>query len=450
MKGNLNLELPPKILQAFYKRGNSLYVVGGAIRDALMGFKPSEIEFATDANFEELMEIAETSDFSSKFSSDSYKNGIVTFIEKGKSYRISRIKENNHETKKITFSDSIWNDLDLRDFTINALAFNTFTNNIVDHGTGKQDIKDKVLRFVRKDSSSVEVLRAYRYLSQFGKGWKIFYSFIPGSISLKDVPKNVIREELIKLFSYKPAFSLYHIPSPIRQQIFKGAYYSQFGSCSNHAENLHTHALITLREAQRLSKNPFFRMAAYLHDVGKINHVDINKEGHITSYKSHEEAGANIVKEWMESLEFSPKQINYVCGLIKNHKHPFLSIEAEEDEILSLVYEMSPLHMDDLIDLRLCDFIGNIANTWGKGNVVVCGHLKEKWRSVFNNSQRITIKELKVSGKDVMKILNVEEGPQVGRVLGDLKDMVEGEILENDRNVLLSELREMEMDGVGE
>ena len=171
MQFNLNSDVS-FILEQLNKNGSG-FLVGGAVRDMIMGRNPGDYDFATDIEYSRLREIF--ADYSPKEVGAHF--GILMIKLNGKSYEIARFRKekgvyNSRHPKEIKFINSIDEDLARRDFTINALAYNEKTG-IIDLYKGKKDLKYKTIRFVgnpklRIEEDALRIMRAFRFISKLG------------------------------------------------------------------------------------------------------------------------------------------------------------------------------------------------------------------------------------------------------------------------------------------
>ena len=171
MQFNLNSDVS-FILEQLNKNGSG-FLVGGAVRDLIMGRVPGDYDFATDIEYARLKEIF--ADYSPKEVGAHF--GILIIKVNGKSYEIAKFRKekgiyNSRYPKEIKFINSIDEDLARRDFTINALAYNEKTG-VIDLYRGKKDIKYRTIKFVgnpklRIEEDALRIMRAFRFISKLG------------------------------------------------------------------------------------------------------------------------------------------------------------------------------------------------------------------------------------------------------------------------------------------
>lgn len=334
--------------------------------------------------------------------------------------------------QRVTKSASIEDDIERRDFTVNMLLKDLTTGEIEDMtGQSKEDIKNGILRGHPKVSfdkilndDPLRSLRLVRFQAKYG--WKV-----PMSV-LKTVKRNAYRIETIsgerisgELKKVMEAGQLYrairlmdvtgllHYVLP-EIEALKGIQQNP----THHAEgDVYTHTLMVLRKAKRGVLN---QLAALFHDVGKQKVTD-EKEGKITSY-GHEDAGAQIAEEAMRRLKIStlkdsePDLINKVVLLIKNHMRPHgLTREGVTPKALrKFIRDMGSMYMvNACLDLAEADEKGRIPAS----NEIES--LRTKMSSLGSNEKKKPI----LNGKEVMDILGLKTGTEVGRAVDILKDI---------------------------
>lgn len=334
--------------------------------------------------------------------------------------------------QRITKSASLKDDNERRDFTVNCLMKDLSTGEFIDmSGQSKEDIKNGILRGHPNVSfdkilndDPLRMVRLVRFQAKYG--WKV-----PMSV-LKTVKRNAYRIETIsnerisgELKKVMEAGQLYrairlmdvtgllHYILP-EIEALKGIQQNP----THHAEgDVYTHTLMVLRKAKRGVLN---QLAALFHDVGKQKVTD-EKEGKITSY-GHEDAGAQIAEEAMRRLKIStlkdsePDLINKVVLLIKNHMRPHgLTREDVTPKALrKFIRDMGSMYMvNACLDLAEADEKGRIPAS----NEIES--LRTKMSSLGSNEKKKPI----LNGKEVMDILGLKTGTEVGRAVDILKDI---------------------------
>ncbi|MFC1790390.1 HDIG domain-containing metalloprotein, partial [Patescibacteria group bacterium] len=199
----------------------------------------------------------------------------------------------------------------------------------------------------------------------------------------------------------------------------------------HHIYDVGTHSLLSMKNTP--SKDPIVRLATLLHDVGKPATQRIEKDGLITFY-NHEIISTSIAYNIGRRLRFSKKQLHRLTKLVRWHQ--FTVDENQTDKaIRRFIRHVGKEYLDDMLALRTGDRLGGGARetSWRLE--------KFKKRLVEVQKQPFSIKDLKISGHDVMEVLKIPPSPKVGQILENLFEKVENEELKNERKILLREIK---------
>ena len=200
-------EVEIEILNKLNKYGKG-YIVGGAIRDILLGLKPKDVDFTTNISYETLKTLF--SEYTPKETGKSF--GVLRIRINNIDYEIAKFRKDNYEEKnglkiisekKVSFVDDIRNDLARRDFTINAMAYNQ-KEGIIDLYNGQKDIENRIINFVGKAEERIiedplRVLRAFRFMSRLK--FSLSENTIEAIKKQKELLKNIPEERITMEFS---------------------------------------------------------------------------------------------------------------------------------------------------------------------------------------------------------------------------------------------------------
>ena len=368
----------------------------------------------------------------------------MTFREAEVDYEVTTYREDvacDGRHAKVKFAETLPDDLSRRDFTMNALAKCAYTGEMVDPHGGLRDIENKTIRFVGKPAKRIiedylRILRGYRFLSKLGKGWTI-HPFGPDiiidaciDVMFTEVSKERIRDELLKMFAGSPCFALKHMPDSLIIGLFPEIPKGNHGHY--HAEDIEIHSMVALATACRISKDPLFRLTAWLHDFGKTK---VNEEDGKINFKGHEALGADTIRYWMNEMKFSNDQIKYVTTLVEHHMFYYPKDEAGHRKYTKrLIHKVGEDMLELLIMLRFCDNKANLANTteWNDWRDHPALAIRDK---LVEEEAAFKVTDLKVNGHDVMAV--GFRGKDIGTVLNDLFNAVFKEAIKNDRDILL-------------
>lgn len=452
----LNLVIPDEvrmIIDRFEKNGKQIFIVGGVVRDVLLKRSLVDWDFTTDATPEEIMEIVPDSYYDNKFGTVGVKsNGrpleITTFrTEKG--YSDSRHPD------KVEWGKSLKEDLARRDFTVNAMALvrtgghaEATVFELVDYFGGKEDIANQLVRAVgdpqiRFSEDALRMMRAVRIAAQlrFSIEENTFEAIQKNSENITQISAERVRDELLKIMASDWAADGYLLLRNCRLgQFILPEMEETFGVDQkspgrHHIYDVGTHSVEALRNCP--STDPITRLATLMHDVGKVKTFRQHSDGKITFY-NHEMESEKIASDVADRLRFSNEQKDKFVKLVRWHQ--FTVDERQTDSaVRRVIRNVGRENVEELLSLRTGDRIGGGARetSW---------RLEEfKKRLDEVQKQPFSITDLKISGHDVMKEMDVTSGPMVGKYLEMLFDEVVDKNLPNEREILLARLKELSL-----
>ena len=445
------LEICQKLRKAHFE----VYVVGGAVRDFLMGRRPFEIDnwdLATNAKPEEIQKIFEK-DYKTFYEN---KFGTVTVIATGDKaqgkeetkmeveitpYRLESRYSDKRHPDKIRWAETIEEDLARRDFTINALALVLETHNlrqetkslkaksskwqdlsfkIIDPFEGQKDLQKRVVRAVgdpkeRFDEDALRMLRAVRFAAclNFKIEPQTWQALCQNVAKISFISQERIREELTKIvMCQRPDYGFELLRDTGLLRIILPELEETIGVTQSgpHHYTVFQHSLVTLRKAADKGASLEVRLAALFHDIGKPQTKKPQK-GRLTFY-AHQVVGAAITRRILRRLKFSQKTIDKVTLLVKNHMFYYDVKKVTPSGVRRLLRRVGPENIHDLIALRVAD---RLATPVPKAKPYKLRHLEYMMEKVSQDP--ISVKQLKVDGHDVMEVLSIKPGPRVGLTL---------------------------------
>lgn len=419
------------ILERLGKRGFSAFVVGGAIRDQLIGRTAIDWDIATDAVPEEIKSVFRD------MIHFSLKHETVTLVDSGTEYEVTSMRGNRGEKADIL------SDLAHRDFTINAMAYDALKFSVLDPFYGASDIKAKRIRAVidpseRFKEDPLRMLRAIRIAGELG--FEIdnnTLDVIPLlSPLITKVSNERIRDELIRiLMCAKPSGLLEMLTKIGLLEYIIPELLEGYGMGQNqcHRFSVFEHIIDTV---DNTPPDKMLRLAALLHDIGKPR-VREEVDGKIHFY-NHEAAGAKMAEEIMERLRFSREEIRRVTGLVLNHMVNY-NLSWTDAALRRLIRRAGRENISDLIALRRADIIAH-----GKDDdkLALISHLKERIDKMKDNTLT-NMADLALDGKKVMAILGLGQCPEVGETLEMLLDLVIENPEMNTEEILTEKLKEL-------
>ena len=424
-----------EILNKLNKYGKG-YIVGGAIRDILLGLKPKDVDFATNLPYETLKTLF--SEYTPKETGKSF--GVLRIRINDIDYEIAKFREDIYgKEEKVTFVDEIKNDLVRRDFTINAMAYNE-TEGIIDLYNGQKDIENKVINFVRNAEERIiedplRTLRAFRFMS------KLNFSLSKNTIEaiknqkslLKNIPEERITIEFSKLLlgeNIKNTLTLMKDTGVLEIIIpeFKATY--DFNQCNPHHNlDLFNHIINVV---SKVPADLELRYSALLHDIAKPIVQTFDEEG-IAHYKTHEIVGADMARDILTRMKLPVKLIDTVVEIIK--KHMVLYKDITDKKFNKLLSEMSYNNLWRLIEH--C-----IADNSSKNDEVVSteNDLHERLKRAVEKQMQVTVNDLAVNGKDLIELGFT--GKEIGEIKKELLDKYLSEEIQNNKEEMLEYVKE--------
>ena len=424
-----------EILNKLNKYGKG-YIVGGAIRDILLGLKPKDVDFATNLPYEILKTLF--SEYTPKETGKSF--GVLRIRINDIDYEIAKFREDIYgKEEKVTFVDEIKNDLVRRDFTINAMAYNE-TEGIIDLYNGQKDIENKVINFVRNAEERIiedplRILRAFRFMS------KLNFSLSKNTIEaiknqkslLKNIPEERITIEFSKLLlgeNIKNTLTLMKDTGVLEIIIpeFKATYdFNQ--SNPHHNLDLFNHIINVV---SRVPADLELRYSALLHDIAKPIVQTFDEKG-IAHYKTHEIVGADMARDILTRMKLPVKLINTVVEIIK--KHMILYKDVTDKKFNKLLSEMGYNNLWRLIE-------HSIADNSSKNNEVVSteNDFHERLKRAVEKQMQVTVSDLAIKGNDLIELGFV--GTEIGKVKGELLDKYLSEEIQNKKEEMLNYVKE--------
>ena len=448
-----------EIKNKFQKGGLEIYLVGGSVRDILMGKIPKDWDFTTNAKPAEIQTMFERSFYDNRFGTVGIP-GETFNLEKTQIIEITTFrKESGYSDRRqpdvVKFAQTLKEDLARRDFTINAMALlidyglqtTDYSKEIIDPFGGQEDLKNKMIRAVgdpdlRFAEDALRLIRAIRLATQlkFVINQKTFAAIKNNASLIKKISGERIREELFKILSSDfcaDGFWLLRnsgILAEILPEVETGFEVEQKTPLRHHIYDVGTHSFKSLEACP--SKDPLVRFAALLHDIGKPISVGRDENGTTTFY-NHEVIGAHLTRAIAQRLHFSKKEREKLVTLIRWHQ--FSVDEATTPAaVRRFIRRVGVENIKDMVDVRVADRLGGgltEATSW---------RLRRFMEMVKNELHPpFSVTDLAVNGRDVMKILEIPPGPEVGKTLQEIFDEIEEGKEKNDRKALLKRLEQI-------
>jgi tRNA nucleotidyltransferase (CCA-adding enzyme) len=425
----------------FRTAGYQCYLVGGAVRDALMGRAHTDYDIATDALPNQV------TDLFHRVIPTGIKHGTVTVLFRDTTFEVTTFRtetgySDGRRPDNVTFAPTIFDDLSRRDFTINAVAYDLLSERIIDPHEGRKDLGNRIIRAIgnpseRFSEDGLRPLRACRIAAQLSfTVHETTRAAIPGALDvLAKVSAERVRDEVLKtLESPLPSVGLFlmrdtEILRVILPELLEGVGVEQ-GSL--HCYDVFTHSVYACDAAPPTSV--VLRLAALLHDVGKPRTRNVGPEGRPTFY-AHEKVSAGMAEDILMRLRLPLAIIKDVTHLITHHMFNYQE-EWSDAAVRRLVARVGEQKIDDLMALRRADQIGMCrenAEAFPQG----LADFAARVHSVMQEGRAFNLRQLAVNGTDLMQALGIPPGPMVGVILNELLQAVLEDPALNEKTKLL-------------
>ncbi len=432
-----------RLAEAFKAHGKELYLVGGTVRDDLMGRASHDIDCATNARPDEIKQIASKTNplhivpIGEKFGTIQLHYPGDTMIEIT-TYRGERyIPGDRHP--EVQFGDSLLEDLRRRDFTINAIAKNALTGEIVDPFDGQADIERGVIRAVesaeqRFKDDPLRMLRAVRFGSQFdfslenSTQWAIYAH----AVRLNSISQERIRDELCKiLLAPDVAFGLNKLLNLNLFSAFLPEMCMLMGVKQepHHILDVFSHTRCVVELApERLP----VRLAALLHDIAKPQTRSVDENG-VTHFYNHEDIGAEMTRTILRCLRFGNDVVEHVARVVKLHMRVNAYDSKWSNGAVRRLYIDAGDTIDDLLDLAIADGTSDRNEPPALVRTRI-EHLRMRLQDVHvEAAQHPLVSPL--DGDELMQMFGKPPGTWIKAVKQHLHDLViEGALLADDKD----------------
>jgi tRNA nucleotidyltransferase (CCA-adding enzyme) len=417
-----------------------IYLVGGKVRDILLQRESHDYDFVIRNVSAKDLE---------KFLSKEGKVDLVgksfgVFKFKPKKYSLEEqidlaLPRTEHSFNTGGYRDfdiqsdpkmKIEQDLERRDFTINAMALNVLTGELIDPFNGQSDLANKLIKTVGKAEDRFKedytrMLRAIRFSVQ------LYFKIEPATYKvisklankIKTIPAERITEDLNKIIlSPNAEFGMELLQKSnllrfIMPELEQGVGVSQNKA---HIYNVFTHSVKALGFAAKRKYSLDVRIASLFHDIAKP--LVKKGEGYDSTFYNHDIVGAKVTRKTLKRLKYPNETIEKVTHLVRHHMFFYSMGEVSDAGIRRLLVRLGKDNIAEAIQLRICDRLG-----MGRPKAKPYKLMELEKRLEEVQLDPISVKMLKINGADLMKLLKIKPGPKIGLLL----DALLAEVLEN-------------------
>ena len=475
-----------KINALFRENGFEAYLVGGAVRDTLLGKPASDWDLATNAKPEDVIRIFR------KVIPTGIEHGTVTvhFMQheiEVTTYRIDEDYNDGRHPDSVKYTSDITEDLSRRDFTMNAIAASLEDGAIVDPFHGEDDIKHKIIRTVGKPEErfaedGLRPVRAVRFAAK--TGFSIEEATLAAIPRALDVTAKIsierFRDEFLKLIaSPEPVKGLRLLEETGIMKLFLPEFCECRGVVQADGRGIHQFDVLDhlynalegaawIENQRGTEPNLLLRLAAIFHDIGKpatrkvmkkvLDSMKPTEESTIYTFYNHESVGALMTEKILDRLRLPKVQTRYVAHLVRQHMFFYESnwtdaairrflVRITPPDAKNISQSSSEIEavINDIFDLRIADVYGMTGTppVLGKGlwseNLI---EFNERINRVLDEKCVLTLKNLAVNGKDLMEA-GIPSGKELGRILNGLLETVLEDPAQNEKEKLLKIARNL-------
>jgi len=441
----MRIALPEKvkyIIDTITQAGYEAYIVGGCVRDAILGRIPEDWDITTSAKPEQIKEL-----FRRTIDTGIQHGTVTVMLEKEgfevTTYRIDGKYEDSRHPKEVTFTPNLEEDLKRRDFTINAMAYNEQAG-LIDIFGGMEDIERKMIRCVgnaeeRFGEDALRIMRAVRFSAQLGyaiedKTREAIKKLAP---TLKNISAERIQVELVKLLvSPHPDYLREAYETGITAVVLP-----EFDVCMNTAQN-HPHHQYTVGEhilhsLLKIEPQKHLRLAMLFHDIGKPRTISCDEKG-IHHFHNHPVVGETMTREILKRLRFDNDTIYKVTKLVLFHDYGN-SVEPDMRKVRRAVHKIGEDIFPYLFPVKYADI--HAQSEYKRQDKI---RILEQWQQLYEEiekeNQCVSLKTMAVTGSDLIAA-GMKPGKEVGDLLNILLDMVLENPENNTKDFLMQEVK---------
>jgi len=428
------------VARLFADAGYQCWLVGGAVRDGLLGRGSEDFDLATDARPEEVKALFR------RTVPTGVRHGTVTILLGTHQFETTTFRRDGRYTDgrrpdAVAFADNIEEDLARRDFTVNAIAWDLVNRRLEDPHDGRGDLKRRIIRAIgvpddRFEEDALRPIRACRFAAQLGFAVD---EATESAISrrLDGVPALSVEriwEELKKILTSPRPSTAFHLfrrtglLDIILPELAAGIGVEQKG---RHTLDVFDHSLAACDAAP--ADSLAVRAAALLHDVGKPDCRAVDGNGEIIFHR-HDLVGEEMTRSVLDRYKASNAEKDRIVRLVRHHMFHYTP-DWSDAAVRRFIVRVGSDILDDLVALRLAD-----SAAIAPGRAVPTGYLEEfisRIDGILAGESALSIRDLALNGRDLMTELNLSPGPKLGTLLEHLLDCVLEDPGLNERERLL-------------
>ena len=431
-----NFSIPKEVThvtQKLEKAGFEAFLVGGCVRDLILEKIPKDWDVTTNAKPEEIISLFDKTFYENTFGTVGVVNqetGDETLkVVEVTPYRLEGAYSDNRHPDAVSFSQKIEDDLQRRDFTINALAYSVSDEKIVDLYEGQKDIKDKTIRTVgdpvkRFTEDGLRILRAVRLSTEldFEINSETERAMSENSHLLKNISLERMRDEFTKIImSDRPMNGLLAMKKLSLLPYIVPELEKTVGVEQNkaHSYDVWEHLLRSVQHSADKNYPLEIRLSALFHDISKPESRRRDKLEKTWTFYGHEVIGARVTRKILERLRYPSKIIEKCVTMVRWHMFFSDTEQITLSAVRRMIVNVGRENIWDLMNLRICDRIGT-------GRPKEDPYRLRKYHAMIDEALRdpVSVAMLKIDGKRIMDVSRVTPGPKIGYTLHALLEEV--------------------------
>ena len=436
------------IIERLQANGYEAYVVGGCVRDSLLGISPHDWDICTSATPEQIVD----SLCDHRIIETGIQHGTLTVVWDNEQYEVTTFRvdgdySDHRHPDAVRFTTSLEENLSRRDFTINAMAYSN-ASGLIDPFGGVYDLREKKITCVgnpedRFSEDALRILRALRFSStyQFHIESNTATAIHQKADTLKQIAAERIRVELCKLLKGKGVLETLLEFSDVIAVVIP-----EIRPCIGFEQNNRFHQYtvfchIAHAVANYQGDDDVVNMALLLHDIGKPNcYTEDERGGH---FHGHGIVSHDITEKVLEHLRFDNRSKNDIEELVLYHDSV---IEPTPRVVKRWLNKIGEKQFSRLLDIRIADILAHAVGTQ-QSRIERHHALKEIFEKVLEEKECFTLKDMKINGHDLIH-MGIPEGKQIGLVLNGLLDCVISGSLPNEHDALISAVKNYDAMGI--
>lgn len=443
----LKIQIPEKanyIIETIQKAGYEAYVVGGCVRDSILGREPGDWDITTSAKPEQVKAL-----FRRTIDTGIQHGTVTVMLDKEgfevTTYRIDGKYEDSRHPKEVTFTPNLVEDLKRRDFTINAMAYNE-EQGLIDIFGGMEDMERKVIRCVgtareRFQEDALRIMRAIRFSAQLGYDIEEQTAMAIRELAptLQNISAERIQVELVKLLvsphpdkirmAYETGVTAVILPELDRAMM----------TPQNHPHHCYSVGEHMIHSLDYVESDKYLRLAMLLHDIGKPDTMTVDEQG-ITHFHGHPQRGEEMTKVILKRLKFDNDTIYMVSRLVRFHDYGN-GVEPDSRIVRRAIHKIGEAVFPYVLKVRYADLMAQSEYLRAQ-KIDYLNRWKHCYQEIIEKQECVSLKMLAVTGSDLIAA-GMKPGRELGETLQQLLELVLEDPGLNQRDILLDKaLRE--------